>query len=1052
LDFNGESSVVVKSSIQSVETAASVADCYGELLFYTDGETVWGSENSRMDGGFDLRGVGSSYPSSQGALIVKRPNSPSIYYIFTASDIYGVNYSIINMQANAGQGKVIQKNINLSGSLTQKLGVTYHQNGKDIWVITHYQNSNVYECFLVTKTGVSPSTIKSITGPEFTSSHGDIKFNQQGTKVGAVVQDQSLITLADFNNSTGKVSNSYGIIGQYNNPHGCEFSPSGNKFYVTAWGTNGGVIQFKVTGSNSTTLSENEVNISGAFKPSGSLQLAPNGKIYVAHEPGLLSTRSYLGIINFPEKNGSSAVFKRKGVDLGRSGSSWELPNVTLTNKEVPELNQIKVEQFCFNSETKFNLNSLKGIIDVTWNFDDPSSGVFNYANEFDPSHTFSSPGSYLVKATVQNNCAVEEYYKTVVIDEGPISSLNSLSTCSLTDTEIGFSPKVSITYSWNPPEGLSATNVSNPIFNSNGLEGDKFQYTLISSSPGGCKFKDTLDIQLYKKEKALGDQILCPGFGVTLSVDSGVSSAKWEGISIKGLNSLSPYVNPSFSSDYVVELTDTNGCVLIDTVFVDVNPNVLVDAGIDTSVCIGDSIAIGNDISRDSTFFSWDPGLLVVDSTSGETFSFPKSSQWFYLTAVNDTCSSKDSIFIKVNELPDVFIAPDDTSVCFDDTISFSANANLDYNWFQNELFIKSGNEYQLISDNSTNIILEGIDSNKCKSRDTSVVTVLPLPDIKTNNDTAICIGQGLNLFVSGGDDYIWLNNELTGVLDSFVFVFPEKTLSYKVKANGNNGCYALDSIQVIVNSLPSVRLMKDTLICKGSNAYLWATGGVNYSWSPSTFLNRTIGNQVLSIPKIPISYEVVVTDSNGCVDSAETSVSLNDVPIADFSFNYIPSCAGFEVQFSDSSLLTDTYQWIFGDGTTSNQMNPYHIFNFGTNVSTVLTVGNNGICFDKANVDFEWKNISEFLDVFLPNIITPNNDGINDCFEVIVPKEFVECTHYEIYNRWGMKVYDTKEFKNNFCGINAYNNKEVSAGTYYYTVEVGDYLLNGFVKVEIN
>ena len=110
LDFNSGSPIVVQSSIQSPESAASVSDCSGQLLFYTDGETVWSWNNSMMDGGFDLRGVAGVYPSSQGAVIVKRPNSSSIYFIFTASDIYGVNYSVVNMAANGGLGKVIQKN------------------------------------------------------------------------------------------------------------------------------------------------------------------------------------------------------------------------------------------------------------------------------------------------------------------------------------------------------------------------------------------------------------------------------------------------------------------------------------------------------------------------------------------------------------------------------------------------------------------------------------------------------------------------------------------------------------------------------------------------------------------------------------------------------------------------------------------------------------------------------------------------------------------------------------------------------------------------------
>tara|TARA_B100000401_G_scaffold437647_1_gene383757 strand:+ start:1067 stop:4315 length:3249 start_codon:yes stop_codon:yes gene_type:complete len=1052
LDFNSGTPIVVESSIQSSESAASVSNCSGQLLFYTDGETVWASNNSIMDGGFDLRGVGGAYPSSQGAIIVKRPNSSSIYYIFTASDIYGLNYSVVNMAANGGLGKVIQKNIKLSGSLTQKLGVTYHQNQEDIWVITHYENSNVYESFLVTQTGISPTSVKSAVGPTFTSSHGDIKFNQQGTKVGAVVQDQNLISLADFNNVTGQVSNSFGIIGQYNSPHGCDFSPSGNKFYVSAWGTNGGVIQFQVSSNNSSTLSLNSENISGSFKPNGSLQLAPDGKIYVAHDPDFLSFGSYLGVINFPENTGASTGFNKNGIYLGSSGSSWELPNVTLTNKNIPQAKEIEAEQFCFNSETEFNLSNTTGVVDVLWDFDDVNSGVLNFSSDTSPSHLFSTPGTYTVRVTVTNVCDIEEYTRIIVIDEGPASNLDSIKVCSSTEFNIGFSPEVDVNYNWNPSEGLSSNTISNPSFNSSSLSGDVFTYTLTSTSSTGCSFEDTLKIELYEKENAGDDQRLCPGFGVTLKVDSGVASVNWEGENIDNITSLTPFVSPLVSSMYIAELIDTNGCVLTDTVFVDVNPEVLVDAGQDTSICFGDSIAVGNNISRDSTLFLWELAALVLDSTAGETVSFPKSSQWLYLTATNDTCSSKDSVYIHVNLLPNVTLNPKDTSICYDDTLIFLANGALNYVWYKNEDSIADGNDYQLISDSSINLIVEGVDSNGCRSADTSIISVLPIPEIQLNNDTALCVGDFLDLKVSGGNDYIWLSNEISGFIDSVITINPDTTSIYYVRANGVNGCFVLDSIEVTVNTLPEIGIMGDTLICEGSNAYLWATGGVNYSWSPSSYLNQTVGKEILSTPETPITYKVIVTDENSCIDSAETSIGLNVNPIADFSYNYFPSCAGFEVQFSDSSSLSDSYTWLFGDGVISSEANPYHIFNFGTNVSTIFIVGNNDICFDSLKVDFKWKKISEFIDVFSPNIITPNGDGRNDCFEVIVPDEFVECTNYEIYNRWGMKVYDTKEFSNDFCGINAYNKKEVSTGTYYYTIEVGDYVLNGFIQLERN
>ncbi len=1045
LNFNSGTPSVVYSSISSSEAAASVADCYGNLLFYTDGETVWRSDNKEMDQGYDLDGVMPESRPTQGALIVKRPKSSSIYYIFTASDIYGVKYSVVNMAANGGAGKVIQKNVKLSSQLSQKLGVTYHQNGEDIWVITHYERSNVYESFLVTQTGVSPLSVMSAVGPIHRSSHGEIKFNQQGTKVGAVVQDQHLITLADFNNSTGVVSNVFAIDSDYGKPHGCEFSPSGSKFYVTAWGSNGGIIQFNVGSNNLTTLTSNRRKVSGSFKPRGSLQLAPNGKIYVTSEAS-----NYLGVINFPENTGNSVSFDSKGVKLETGTSStWQLPNVTLTNNNIPQPKEILSANYCFGDETSFTLSNETGVVDILWNFDDPSSGAENYSSMLNPNHVFSSPGVYNVKVTISNVCDVEEYNQVIEITEGPKSNLDSISVCQKTPTLIGILSEVDVEYQWTPSDGLSSTNSSNPEFNSTGLVGNEFVYYLASSFNGGCVFNDTLVIDLLDVEKAGEDQYMCPGFGVELGVDSGVVNALWTGANIDDPNSLTPTVTPVLTTEYYVELTDTNGCVSKDTVLVEVNPIVPVNAGDIGAICFGDSILLGEDVSPDRTVFSWSDPNFVENEDQPITSAFPQTSQWFYLLASIDTCSTLDSVFVAVNSLPNVQIQPDDTIVCYDDSVYYTGTGAKEYTWYSYDKISSYDYLDMVVGYNTTDIVLIGVDSNGCVNSDTTSLEVLPLPEIMISNDTAICIGQETTLSVSGGADYLWLNNELLGETETSQNIKPAETKTYKVKVTGVNGCYEVANVEVIVNSLPVVNLMSDTLICKESDAYLWATGGNVYQWSPADYLNQTNIANPISKPDAPILYQVIVIDKNGCIDSAETSISLNDNPEAAFDFDYIPSCAGYEVQFSDSSVLADTYIWDFGNGNTSSEKNPFVIFEFGTQASSNLIVGNNGICFDTASVNFNWKKISEFIDVFVPNIITPNSDGKNDCFEVILPDEFVDCADYEIFNRWGIKVYDSKEFKTDFCGFNAYNNQELSEGTYYYTLLIGDYQLNGFVTI---
>ena len=1053
IDFSAGYPVVVSSgvSISSPEAAASVSDCDGDLLFYTDGLDVWAKNNNRMQNGYDLRGVGAAYPSSQGTLIVKRPQSSSIYYIFTSSDIFGVNYSIVNMAANGGLGSVIQKNINLSNGLTQKLGVTYHGNGKDIWVITHYENSDVYEAFLVTQTGIGGSSVKSSTGPKFTSSHGDIKFNQSGTKIAAVVQDQDLITLADFNKNTGKVSNSYGVIGDIKHPHGCEFSPDDSKMYVSAWDvlSSGGVFQFNTFSSisNSSSL-VSSVKVSGSYTPNGSLQLAPDGKIYISNDGGF-SGNSYLGIINFPNNSAGSIGFNDRGINLGSGSSSWELPNVTLTNKDLPVSKSILSSQFCFGDSTLFLLSNNSGLVEVLWDFDDPNSGISNFSSILSPHHIFSEPGVYTINVKVTNVCNIEEYSQVITIQELPELSLDSMTVCPDLSVQIGEDSELGVAYNWSPGLGLSDTEISNPFFNSSYTESSNVEYVLLGTSSNGCSVSDTLTIELNPKFIGTPDVYLCPGFGVTLFLDSAIKTANWESnIFVNDLSSLSPYVNPDIPTNFMVDLIDSNNCYYSDTVFVNSLAKVPVSAGIAKSICYGDSITIGEDVSPDSSLFSWSPIEGISNSTSVVTQASPISSQWYYVTVTNDTCSALDSVYILVNDLPTLNLVPVDTSICMLDTVFFSVTGSEYYNWFINDSSVLASNKYELVIKKDLVAIVEGQDVNGCVGYDTSLIKVLALPILNLTPDASICIGDSIKLTVSGGVDYLW--SESSFGIDSVVEFIPEKTNVYSVKVVGSNSCYDVDSVLVVVNDLPTIELMSDTLICEGSKAYLWARGGEAYEWSPNLYLGSNLGSEVISSPIDPISYKVVVIDSNKCIDSMFTSININVNPIANFNYSILPICEGLGVEFSDSSELADSYSWFFGDGSYSNEKDPYHVFKYNSNTRTSLVIGNNDVCYDTLKMDFNWPEISNAIDVFVPNIITPNSDGINDCLTITAPSEFESCTSFIVYNRWGMKVFDSSlEFHQNFCGYNAYNNNELSEGTYFYTVKVSTYYLNGFVSI---
>lgn len=1045
LDFNSGSPVKnFQSALNSIEGAASVADCEGNLLFYTDGETVYNKNHNVMANGTNLKGESALYASTQSAIIVKRPKSAVIYYIFTASDIHGISYSIINMQANNGLGAIIQKNTNLSFKPSQKLAVTYHQNGEDIWVATHYEKSDEFEAFKITQTGVSQNSVLSKVGPKHTGGHGDMKFNQQGTKVGAVVQDQSLVSISDFNNTSGKFFNSYGIVDKYGSPHGVDFSPNGNYMYVSSWGNNGGVYQLPTNQGNIYSL-KNGISLSGNFAPSGSLQLGPDGKIYITHDLGL-----YLSVIHNPNNYGFGALFDRNGLYLGFGKSSWELSNVTLRNKIIPDSNGISASDFCLLQPTQFGILSEKGVVSVLWDFGDPISGVNNNSTAYYPLHIFSSVGSFNVTLTLTTVCGVDVYTFPVTIDKGPDHSLPDQDFCRLTDYQFSGTPVSGESYLWTPSIGLSNSNLLNPVFNSNGITDSTLTYVLTSSSLSGCFSYDTVNINLLDLPLAGLDQFQCPGFGVNLDLNNSPASVIWSpNKNIDNVNAFSPIVEAENSMYYYADIVDSNGCFNKDSVWVEVGDDFPVEAGNNKVLCFGDTVNIGSIDSLHNATYSWGSVSNLENNNSAYTKAFPSSDQLLYLTASIDTCSNIDSVLLKVNSLPAVKIQPQDTSVCYHDTVLFNAINSTSFKWSIANNPIGVNSILQLEVDTSFILVVEGIDTNNCVNFDTVNITALELPVPLFSKDSSLCIGDSLVVEVSGGVFYEWTNHELTGSTDSIFTLIPQATKTYNVIVTGGNTCKKEDSILITVNPLPIIGLMSDTLICEGSSAKLWVTGGTKYYWTPSTFLPNNNFNVTQVYPTSPILYKVVVEDSNGCIDSSNTSISLNIVPESNYSYSFIPSCLGFEVEFKDSSINADSYNWIFGDGTFSSDLNPYHVFDFNTHVKTSLVVENNGVCFDTLSTSFKWQKIGDFIDVLTPNIITPNGDGVNDCFEVKVPVEFEDCVEYDIYNRWGLKVYDTRDFKTDFCGFNSYNNQELSDGTYYYTLQIKDYQLNGFISI---
>ena len=171
---SGGTPVILSGAMVSQEGVASISNREGQLLFYTNGETVYTSGNTVMVNG---TGLSTSGTSTQSSVIVPKPNSNK-YYIFTTDyngSPNGFEYSIVNMELQDGDGEVEAKNIKLINSpLTEKVTACSHSDGESYWIVTHTSGDTNYYSYRLSSSGLIGPVTTSI-GSTHNSSRGYMK-------------------------------------------------------------------------------------------------------------------------------------------------------------------------------------------------------------------------------------------------------------------------------------------------------------------------------------------------------------------------------------------------------------------------------------------------------------------------------------------------------------------------------------------------------------------------------------------------------------------------------------------------------------------------------------------------------------------------------------------------------------------------------------------------------------------------------------------------------------------------------------------------------------
>jgi hypothetical protein len=888
--------------INTGEGCATISDNNGNLLFYTDGIKVWNRNHVQMPNGFGLLG---HFSATQSGVIVQRPGSNNIYYIFTVTasgQSEGFRWSEVDMTLDGGFGDVTaNKNILLYTPATEKICGIRHCNNTDVWVVAHEWNSNGFRSYLVTSAGINPVPVISNVGTSHTGSsehsYGYMKNSPDGTKLALAVWDdafiaESFIEVFDFDNSTGAVSNALHLW-NWIRMYGVEFSPSSTLLYANYGNP---IAQWNLYAGSDSAIIASRVQIgysTHTVPTGGSLQLGPDNKIYHSRN-GML----WLGVINNPNIAGIGCNYVDNGVSLTGLGQLG-LPNFIQSYLRQPpfiheDVNCLTADFSFTTAQDSSNLCTSAGnnIISVAWDFGDPLSGPNNTSTLDNPTHTFSVPGTYNVKLVLNYPCYIDSANTTLTIVD---CSLNAVLTgnsdvCSGTCTDIsatvtgGNEP---YTYNWTPNFGngpgphqvCPATTTT-------------YYVTVTDSTGNSATDSVTIIVNPLPIILTSSPAPICVSDSVAITV-SGALTYTWAPCT--DLNSCigsSVTATPTATTLYTITGTDANGCTSTASVTVTVNPLPLVVSPPAPAVCNGGSVVL---TMSGAAYYHWSPqtGLSNPNGPDSTTVTATLTSPLTYTVTGYSAEGCSAAITFNVDVLPSpvaIITADGPLSFCEGEDVILTASGGTSFLW-------SDASTSQSITITTSGIYAVIVtDSNNCSSTTSEAVIVNPNPlaTLTPNGNIGICNMPGIMLNANTGSGliYEWYHDNIlipSAITSNY---FATTAGSYQVKViDAASGCFSWTEIAtltlegngpvVTVTASPTIGCLQNTIyIGYGPQSVtLTATStppAASYLWST----NET--TQSISITSTG-TYSVTAYDASGCASdqSPESQISINVVDI---------------------------------------------------------------------------------------------------------------------------------------------------------------------------
>ncbi len=471
---------------------------------------------------------------------------------------------------------------------------------------------------------------------------------------------------------------------------------------------------------------------------------------------------------------------------------------------------QLQPAYYLCNSTTTIsivNLSNSELITEWLWRVYDPAGNLIYTTDTEDLTYTFSLTGTYKVKLKVNPDgpCSDEDSTE-VLVYPGLIPNFAVSGVCftsppaSFTDLSVTPAGTVITSWKWDFGEPSTTADIStlqNPTY-AYPTTGNKIVRLTITNS-NGCVDTIRRTIAILDKPPvnlAFRDTLICLNDALQLQANGGGIFSWSPNVNIINANTATPTVSPVTTTWYYADM-NLNGCTNRDSVKVRVVDRVSLQVMNDTTICSGDTIQLR--INSDALRYAWTPSAQVIGSPFiQDPFVKTNTTTSYQVTATIGGCSINGAINVIAIPYPAVD-AGEDITICYNTTTQLQGTTDGNsWQWSPSNTLSNPAILNPVASPLQTTVYtLTAYDNSRgCPKPGKDIITVIVSPklNVSAGRDTAVIVGQLLQLNATGATTYQWSppDNLSSTSIPNPVATFNAATagLQYKVVGLNAGGC----------------------------------------------------------------------------------------------------------------------------------------------------------------------------------------------------------------------------------------------------------------------